>query len=73
MSRKYKFHNPSAAYFVPFATVKWNTVLFKDYEREARASVGVLGLSGLFNSINLNLRIDINIEHETQTNYDFKF
>lgn len=23
MSRKYKFHNPSAAYFVTFATVRW--------------------------------------------------
>jgi len=23
MSRKYKFHNPTAAYFVSFATVYW--------------------------------------------------
>lgn len=29
MSRKYIFLNPSAAYFVPFATVKWKTNYLK--------------------------------------------
>ena len=31
MSRKYKFHNPSAAYFVSFATVYWVDVFIRQY------------------------------------------
>ncbi len=30
MSRKYKFHNPSAAYFVSFATVYWIDVFTRE-------------------------------------------
>jgi REP element-mobilizing transposase RayT len=30
MSRKYKFHNPSAAYFVSFATVHWIDVFTRE-------------------------------------------
>jgi hypothetical protein len=29
MSRKYKFHNPEAAYFVSFATVYWLDVFVR--------------------------------------------
>lgn len=35
MSRKYKFHNPSAAYFVSFATVNWIDV----FTREAYSKI----------------------------------
>ena len=31
MSRKYKFHNPTAAYFVSFATVYWIDVFTREY------------------------------------------
>lgn len=30
MSRKYKFHNPTAAYFVSFATVYWINVFTRE-------------------------------------------
>ena len=40
MSRKYKFHNPTAAYFVSFATVYWLDVfVWQEYFDILAASV----------------------------------
>jgi len=41
MSRKYKFHNPSAAYFVSFATVYWVDVFTREtYFKVLANSIG---------------------------------